>query len=261
MAVSTLAQAGPTMSSACPSLPLVDVSVVIPCLSEEEGIGWVIDRAYEGLLRAELLGEIIVVDNGSKDRTAEIAEACGATVVVEDRRGYGYAYQRGFMEARGDIVVMRDGDGTYDLASLPEFVDAIQRGADLVLGARLDGMEPGAMPLLHRFVGNPFFSWLFSAAFALEISDVNSGMRAFRRHLFPPARFSQGGMEFALEMLVVAARDELRVVEIPISYKRRQGESKLRTWRDGWRSLSYLLGSKLKGPSASYSPRTFTHLT
>jgi glycosyltransferase involved in cell wall biosynthesis len=245
MAVSSPPDFSPLGTSPAPAIGRPDVSVVIPCLSEEQGIGWVIQRAREGLRSSGLAGEIVVVDNGSEDRTALIAAEHGAKVVVEDQRGYGYAYRRGFTEATGEIVLMADGDATYDLAYLGQFVDALGQGADLVLGSRINGIDPGAMPFLHRFVGNPFFSWLFSAAFSLELSDVCSGMRAFRRSTFPPESFDQGGMEFALEMLVNAAQRQLRVLEIPIDYHRREGISKLRTWRDGWRTLRYIASSKM----------------
>lgn len=219
----------------------VEVSIVIPCLSEEEGIGWTVDSALEGLARSGRRGEVLVVDNGSEDRTAEIAREHGARVVYEPHQGYGCAYLRGFAEARGEIVVMGDGDGTYDLRLTPLLLDAVSNGAALAMGRRLDGLLPGSMPLLHRLLGNPILSWLFSWWFGLRVSDVCSGMRAFRKSCFAPNMLRAPGMEFALEMLVVAARNKLSVVEVPIPYYARLGTSKLRTWRDGWRSLRFLL--------------------
>jgi len=219
----------------------IEVSVVIPCLSEEEGIGWAVDRAFEGLARACKRGEVLVVDNGSEDRSAEVAAAHGARVIYEPRRGYGCAYQRGFAEARGEVIAMGDGDGTYDFALLPSFLEALDDGAGLAIGSRLSAVQRGSMPLLHRYLGNPVLSLLFSWWIGLRLSDVYSGMRVFRTCLLRPALMTADGMEFALQMLVLAARQSVTVREVSIPYYSRLGTSKLQTWRDGWRSLRFLL--------------------
>lgn len=220
----------------------VKVSVVMPCLNEERTLAACIARAREGLARIGVEGEIIVADNGSTDRSVEIARANGARVVHVTRRGYGNAYRGGIAAARGDIIVMGDSDGTYDFARLGEVIAPLERGADLVLGSRLRGtIAPGAMPWLHRYVGNPLLSATLNLFYRTRISDTHSGFRAFRRTAYERLGLRTTGMEFASEMLIAAARAGWRIVEVPIAYHARAGESKLRTFRDGWRHLRLLL--------------------
>jgi hypothetical protein len=220
----------------------VDVSVVMPCLDEEETIASCIDRAREGFARASLTGEVVVADNGSTDRSVDIARAHGARVVHVPQRGYGAAYRGGFAAARGRIIVMGDSDDTYDFSRLGDLVARLENGADLVLGSRLKGdIEPGAMPWLHRYVGNPLLSATLNLFYRTRISDTHSGFRAFRREAYDRLALRTTGMEFASEMLIVAARSGWRIAEIPIAYHPRAGESKLRTFRDGWRHLRLLL--------------------
>jgi hypothetical protein len=220
----------------------LDVSVVMPCLNEETTIASCIDRAREGLERAGLTGEVVVADNGSTDRSVEIARAHGARVVHVPGRGYGAAYRGGFAAARGRVVVMGDSDDTYDFSRLGDLVGRLEQGADLVLGSRLKGdISPGAMPWLHRYVGNPLLSATLNLFYRTRISDTHSGFRAFRRDAYERLGLRTTGMEFASEMLIVAARSGWRIAEIPIAYHPRAGESKLRTFRDGWRHLRLLL--------------------
>lgn len=220
----------------------VDVSVVMPCLNEEEAIAACIARAQEGLRRLGASGEIVVADNGSTDRSAEIAEAAGARVVHVPSRGYGSAYRGGFAAARGRVVVMGDADDTYDFSKLDELVRALDEGHDLVLGSRLRGeISPGAMPWLHRYVGNPLLSATLNLFYGTRVSDTHSGFRAFRREPYLRLGLRTTGMEFASEMLILAARAGWRIGEVPIAYHPREGESKLRTFRDGWRHLRLLL--------------------
>lgn len=219
-----------------------DVSVVMPCLNEAATLGPCIDRAQEGLRRLGRPGEVVIADNGSTDGSVEIALAHGARVVHVEQRGYGAAYRGGFDAARGRIIVMGDSDDTYDFSRLDELVALVDEGADLVLGSRLRGtIEPGAMPWLHRYVGNPLLSATLNLFYRTRISDTHSGLRAFRREAYHALGLRTTGMEFASEMLIAAARAHWRIREVPIAYRPRAGESKLRTFHDGWRHLRLLL--------------------
>lgn len=219
-----------------------EVSVVMPCLNEAETLGACIDRAREGLRRLGRSGEVVVADNGSTDGSVEIALAHGARVVPVAQRGYGAAYRGGFAAARGRIIVMGDSDDTYDFSRLADLVAQVESGADLVLGSRLRGtIEPGAMPWLHRYVGNPLLSATLNLFYRTRVSDTHSGLRAFRREAYERLGLKTTGMEFASEMLIAAARARWTIREIPISYRPRAGESKLETFRDGWRHLRLLL--------------------
>jgi len=221
---------------------LPEVSVVMPCLNEAETLGTCIDRAREGLERLGRPGEIIVADNGSTDGSIEVALAHGARVVHVAPRGYGAAYRGGLGAARGRVIVMGDSDDTYDFGRLDDLVRRIEDGADLVLGSRLRGtIEPGAMPWLHRYVGNPLLSATLNLFYRTRISDTHSGLRAFRKDAYDRLGLRTTGMEFASEMLIAAARARWVIAEVPIAYRPRAGESKLRTFRDGWRHLRLLL--------------------
>lgn len=221
---------------------MTTVSVVLPCLNEFESVATVVDEARAVLRDAGIDGEVIVVDNGSTDGSAEAAASAGARVVFEPRRGYGSAYLAGFREARGDLVVMADADGSYDLSAMPRFVDMLRDGSDVVMGSRFRGkIEPGAMPWLHRFVGSPVLSGLLNLLYGTGVGDAHCGMRALRRSALPALRLRMPGMEFASEMIVNAARAGLRIGEVPVDYRVRQGHSKLHPLRDGWRHLRFLL--------------------
>ena len=219
----------------------VEISVVIPCLDEEAGVGKVVDRAWQGIEATGRSGEVIVVDNGSSDRSAEIAEEAGARVVSENRRGYGSAYLAGISAARGDYIVMGDADETYDLRELGRLVGAL-RDADLVLGSRFRGrIHRGAMPWAHRVIGNPMLTRLLNLLFGTRLSDTLCGLRAIRRSAVRTLGLNSLGMEFAHEMVIKAAKKKLRIAEVPIDYYPRAGDSKLNTFRDGWRYLRYML--------------------
>ncbi len=197
--------------------------------------------AYEALAQANLAGEVIVVDNGSEDRSAEIAERAGARVVHEPERGYGSAYLAGFDAARADYIVMIDADLTYDFGDIPRFVTELDEGAELVMGDRMDNIKPGAMPWLHRYVGNPMLSGILNLFFHTGVRDAHCGMRAFRRAVLPQLDLRTTGMELASEMVIRAAKENLDIRQIPIEYHPRAGESKLSSFRDGWRHLRFLL--------------------
>lgn len=217
------------------------VSVVIPCLNEEESIGRCVKSALAALGVAGLTGEVIVADNDSKDNSAALAAEAGARVIREERRGYGSAYLAGFAAARGDYIVMADADLTYDFAEIPRFVERLEAGADLVMGDRMDNIQPGAMPWLHRYIGNPMLSGLLNAMFHTGVRDAHCGMRAFRRAALPALDLRTPGMEFASEMVIRASKAHLRIEQLPITYHPRAGTSKLSSFRDGWRHLRFLL--------------------
>lgn len=226
------------------------ISVVIPCLNEEAAVGSVVVQAYEGIRRTGRTGEVLVVDNGSTDRSAAVAEEHGARVVRERRRGYGSAYLRGLAEAGGEYLVMADADGTYPLEELGGFVDRLEQGDDLVIGSRFAGTIHGdAMPFLNRFVGNPILTGMLNLLFGVKVSDAHCGMRALRRDALPTLDLHSTGMEFASEMVFKAYRRGLAVSEIPIDYYPRVGESKLNRFGDAWRHVRFML---LYSPSWLY---------
>ena len=217
------------------------VSVVIPCLNEEENIEQVVRVAREVLEREGIPGEVVVADNASNDRSAELASAAGARVVYEPRRGYGSAYLAGFAVARGRYIVMADADLTYDFNDIPRFLQELESGAELVMGDRMDNIQPGAMPWLHRYVGNPMLSGTLNFFFKTGVRDAHCGMRALRRDVLPRLDLRTPGMEFASEMVIRASKEGLEIREFPIHYHPRGGDSKLSSFRDGWRHLRFLL--------------------
>jgi len=219
-----------------------EISVVIPCLNEEEAVGKVVDSSLEGIRRSGRVGEVIVVDNASTDRSAEVASEHGATVVREERPGYGSAYLAGLAVARGDFIVMGDADETYPMQDLAPFVDRLAEGDDLVMGSRFEGTIHGeAMPWLNRHIGNPILTGLLNVLFGVNISDAHCGMRAVRRDALRTLDLHSTGMEFASEMVFKAFRRKLRVSEIPIDYYPRVGESKLNRFGDAWRHVKFML--------------------
>src|SRR5277367_6216447 len=217
------------------------VSVVIPCLNEAENIERCVAAALEAIVRMGVPGEVVVADNDSEDDSAQLAEAAGARVVIERRRGYGSAYLAGFAASRGRYIVMADADLTYDFNEIPNFVAALEEGAEMVIGDRMDSIQPGAMPWLHRYVGNPILTGLLNLFFRTGVNDAHCGMRAVRRDVLPRLDLRTTGMEFASEMVIRASKENLRIAEFPIEYHPRGGESKLSSVRDGWRHLRFLL--------------------
>ena len=217
------------------------VSVVIPCLNEAGNIERCVRAARTALEDAGIAGEVVVADNDSEDGSAELAAAAGARVVHEPRRGYGSAYLAGFAAARGRYIVMGDADLTYDFREIPRFVEQLDEGAELVMGDRMDNIHPGAMPWLHRYVGNPVLTGVLNLFFRTGVSDAHCGMRAVRRDVLPRLDLRTTGMEFASEMVIRASKERLDIREFPIEYHPRGGESKLSSFRDGWRHLRFLL--------------------
>jgi glycosyltransferase involved in cell wall biosynthesis len=217
------------------------VSVVIPCLNEAASIERCVFLARNVLEDNEIPGEVIVADNGSTDGSAELAAKAGARVVHEQRRGYGSAYLAGFAAARGAFIVMADADLTYDFNDIPRFVERLEDGAELVMGDRMDNIKPGAMPWLHRYVGNPVLTGTLNLFYRTGVKDAHCGMRALRRDVLPRLDLQTTGMEFASEMVIRASKENLAIDQIPIEYHPREGESKLSSFRDGWRHLRFLL--------------------
>jgi glycosyltransferase involved in cell wall biosynthesis len=219
----------------------LDVSVVVPCLNEAGSIEACVTSSRKALADGGFDGEVVVVDNGSTDGSGRIAAEAGARVVWEPRRGYGRAYLSGLAAARGRYIVMLDADMTYDVGELPRFVQELDDGGDMVLGDRMKGIQPGAMPWLHRHVGNPMLTGLLNRLFGTEVNDAHCGMRAVRRDALPSLDLRTTGMELASEMVIRAAKAGLDIRQFPIEYRQRRGESKLSTWSDGWRHLRFLL--------------------
>jgi len=232
--------AGP-FSAAGAALP--GVSVVIPCLNEEASIALVVEAARAGIAALGIDGEVVVVDNGSTDRSAEIATRAGARLLTETHRGYGAALRRGFAEARHEIVVMGDGDLTYDFSKIGDLVRPILAGeAQFVIGNRMGNILPGAMPPLHRYVGNPILSGLLRLMFHdRRVKDAHCGLRAIRRDTYRELRCVTTGMEFASEMVVRAIHNGVAIAQRDIVYHPRIGDSKLNSFRDGWRHLRFLV--------------------
>jgi glycosyltransferase involved in cell wall biosynthesis len=239
--MSTIQPTTPPLAEALPSDDELVVSVVIPCLNEEENIEACVTKALTAMRAADIRGEVVVADNASEDRSAELAQRAGARVVTETRRGYGSAYLAGFAAARGRYIVMADADLTYDFAEIPRFVEQLDAGAELVMGDRMDNIHPGAMPWLHRYVGNPVLTGILNFFFRTGVSDAHCGMRALRRDVLPRLDLRTTGMEFASEMVIRASKERLDIREFPIEYHPRGGASKLSSFRDGWRHLRFLL--------------------
>ena len=222
---------------------MFEVSFVIPCLNEEETLGKVIEEIKIFAPSVARNFEILVVDNGSTDRSVMLAQSLGAKVILQEIRGYGSALQLGIDQAAHEYIVMGDADQSYRFSDARLMLDDLDGGADLVVGNRfLGGIESGAMPLLHRYLGNPVLSFLGRLFFGSNIGDFHCGLRAFRKDSIQKLHLSSNGMEFASEMIAAAAQAGLRITEQPVVL-RRDGRSRrphLRTWRDGWRHLRFL---------------------
>jgi len=226
----------------------IEVSIVMPCLDEADTVGSCITKALSAIEQRGLSGEVIVADNGSKDGSTEIARRLGARVVLASVRGYGSALRCGIEAARGRFIIMGDADDSYDFLEVPVYVDKLREGYDLVQGCRLPAgggtVSKGAMPLLHRWWGNPMLSWLARKWFGARVNDVYCGMRGFTKASFDSLDLRCTGMEFATEMIIKACLHGARITEVPITLHRdgRKSHARhLRTFHDGWRTLRLFL--------------------
>jgi len=221
-----------------------ELTIVIPCLNEGETLSACVAQAFRFFHAYDVVGEVLVADNGSTDGSPEIAEQAGARVVHVSEKGYGSALLGGIRAARSPFVAMGDADGSYDFMSLMPFVEKLRSGCDLVMGNRfLGGIGRGAMPRLHRYLGNPALSFAGRLFYRAEIGDFHCGLRAFRRESILDLGLSSTGMEFASEMVVKAQLGGLRIAEVPttLAPDGRSRPPHLRSWRDGWRHLKFLL--------------------
>ena len=220
------------------------VSILMPCLNEAETLAICVRQAVTALRDNNVAGEVLVADNGSTDGSQQIAIAEGARVIAVPTRGYGAALMAGIEAARGEYVLMADADASYDFGHLPRFLNKLEQGYDLVMGNRFSGeIKPGAMPLLHRYLGNPVLSFIGRLFFGIPVRDFHCGIRAMRRDAILGLRLQTTGMEFASEMVVKSSLAGLRIAEVPttLSPDGRSRPPHLRTWRDGWRHLRFLL--------------------
>lgn len=227
----------------------LELTILMPCLNERETIEVCVHKALAFLARADIKGEVLIADNGSSDGSQALAEAAGARVVAVSDRGYGAALKGGIAAARGKYIIMGDADDSYDFSSLDAFVAALRSGHDLVMGNRFKGgIAAGAMPPLHRYLGNPVLSWIGRLFFSIPVGDFHCGLRGFNTEAIRKLGLVTSGMEFASEMVVRASLERLSIAEVPTTLKP-DGRSRaphLKTWRDGWRHLKFLL---------MYSPR------
>ncbi len=222
----------------------IELTVLMPCLNEALTIGTCIEKAQNFLSKAGIRGEILIADNGSTDGSQAIAARFGARIVSIPQRGYGAALIGGIEAARGRFIIMGDADDSYDFLNLGPFVTELRAGADLVMGNRFrGGIEDGAMPPLHRYIGNPVLTGIGRLFFHRRVGDFHCGLRAFRRDSILSIGLAATGMEFASEMVAKAALYRLRIAEVPTRLKKdgRGRPPHLRSWRDGWRHLRFML--------------------
>ncbi|MEG4068826.1 glycosyltransferase family 2 protein [Microcoleus sp. Pol11C2] len=227
----------------------LELSILMPCLNEAETLEICIQKALSSLRELDIAGEVIIADNGSTDGSQDIATRMGARVVPVAAKGYGSALMGGIIAARGVYIIMGDADDSYNFSNLGAFVNKLREGFDLVMGNRFQGgIKPGAMPPLHKYLGNPVLTWVGQLFFASPVGDFHCGLRGFRRDSILKLDLQTTGMEFASEMVVKASLYKLRIAEVPtvLSPDGRSRPPHLRTWRDGWRHLRFLL---------LYSPR------
>jgi hypothetical protein len=238
--IATETTARPNTAAAKP----LELTVVMPCLNEERTLPACIRKALETMRKLEIAGEVLIVDNGSTDGSVAVALAAGARVVMEPLPGYGNALRRGFAEAAGRFIIMGDCDDSYDFTDLGRFIDRLRGGAELVMGNRLAGeIKPGAMPWLHRWIGNPVLSRFLNLLYRTGVGDSHCGMRGFTRDACQKMNLQMPGMELASEMVIKSSLAGLRIEEIPITLwpDGRNRPPHLRSFRDGWRHLRFML--------------------
>ena len=238
----SVAQREPKQTASTPTA--VEVSIVMPCLNEAETLAKCIRHAQSAIAKGGFAAEIIVADNGSADGSQQIGRDLGATVVDVPRKGYGSALIGGIDAAKGRFVVIGDADDSYDFEAIGPLIDKLREGYDLVVGNRfMGGIEPGAMPWSHRWVGNPVLTFISRVFFHAPVGDTHCGLRAFKKDAYEKMRLRATGMEFASEMVIKASLKGMRITEVAVVL-RPDGRSRaphLRTWRDGWRHLRFML--------------------
>lgn len=238
----------------------IELSIVIPALNEEKTIPLCINKALEAIKALGVQGEVVVADNGSTDRTRDIATSLGARVVPVEGKGYGRALRGGFEAARGRYLVMGDADCSYDFGTCGRYLEQLRRGFELVVGNRFRGViSPGAMPWMHRYLGTPVLTAVMNTLFGTGIGDTNCGMRGIRKESLTRMGLKADGMEFATEMIVKASLLKMRITEVPCDLHKdaRDRAPHLRRWRDGWRHLRFMLMFSPTGtffaPGAAFS--------
>jgi glycosyltransferase involved in cell wall biosynthesis len=239
----TIAQRPKQVRDASPPTT-IELSIVMPCLNEAETLAACIQKAQRAIEKQHLAAEIVIADNGSTDGSQVVAKQLGARVVDVERKGYGSALIGGIDAARGRLVIMGDADDSYDFTALGPLVEKLREGYDLVMGNRFaGGIEPGAMVWSHRWIGNPVLTRLSRILFHTPVGDMHCGLRGFRKDAIQRLRLRAIGMEFASEMVIKASLQRLKIAEVPVTL-RPDGRSRpphLRTWRDGWRHLRFML--------------------
>ncbi len=216
-----------------------DISIILPCRNEEKALPICLKQIKEVIKKNNLSAEIIVSDS-STDSSPDIAKREGVILVKHDKEGYGRAYLEGFKKAKGKYILMGDADCSYDFNEIPNFINQLEKGYDLVIGNRLEKMQKNAMTFSHRYIGNPALSFIQRLLFGTKIRDSQSGFRAIKKEALEKLNLQTTGMEFASEMIVKAIKHNLKIKEIPINYYPRVGESKLRTLSDGWKHLRFM---------------------
>jgi glycosyltransferase involved in cell wall biosynthesis len=222
----------------------LELTVLMPCLDEARTVATCVRKAIDACRSAGIDAEVLVADNGSRDGSPEIARQAGARVIHVEEKGYGSALKAGIESARGKYVVMGDADDSYAFEDVPRFLERLRAGDQLVMGSRFRGViHEGAMPFLHRVLGNPVLTFILNVFFGAGITDAYCGLRGFSRESIRSLSLHSRGMEFAVEMVVRAAQERMRIGEVPTSLKPdgRDRKSHLRTWRDGWRTLRFML--------------------
>jgi len=217
-------------------------SVILPCRNEEKTLEICIKKIKKTFKEINEKDYEIIVSDSSVDKSPEIAKKLKVKLVKHNLQGYGNAYLKAFKHAKGDYIIIGDSDNTYDFSEIPKFIEQLEKGYDLVIGTRLKGkIEKGAMPPLHRYLGTPILNKFIKIFFGRKFSDCNSGFRAIKRKALEKLNLKTKGMEFASEIIMKAIKNKLKIKEIPITYSKRVGDSKLKTWNDGWKHLRFML--------------------